>query len=202
MDLFLLEAVANAGGAIGAGLGAVGGSWLGGKGGEYIGEKAGQVKNWAGGLVDSAKNIFSTGTAGTLFGSDKFSVSGSEGEPLDVSKAQYNKIEELVTAGKTEDAQKLISSIQETKRVQAAEKAGTKPLITPPAAPQTGNLVAKQSGDNEQAKLDSGKGGGGTAVVSAPTINNNSTVQNTPVKLPPRNTDSTVNKYMQSRWAF
>lgn len=68
--------------------------------------------------------------------------------------------------------------------------------------PGMGNNIAKQSGDNEQAKLDSGKGGGMSAVVAAPTINNNSTVQNTPIKLPPRNTDSTVNKYMQSRWAF
>ena len=74
--------------------------------------------------------------------------------------------------------------------------------VTPPEAPQTGNVISKQSGDNEQAKLDAGKGGGNTAVVAAPTINNNNTVQNSPVKLPPRNTDSTVNKYMQSRWAF
>jgi hypothetical protein len=74
--------------------------------------------------------------------------------------------------------------------------------LKPADSPSTGNVISKQSGDNEQAKLDAGKGGGNTAVVAAPTINNNNTVQNSPVKLPPRNTDSTVNKYMQSRWAF
>ena len=78
----------------------------------------------------------------------------------------------------------------------------TAPNIAPPAAPQVGNAIAKQSGDNEQAKLDSGKGGGSSAIVAAPTINNNNNVQNTPVKLAPRNGDSTVNKYMQSRWAY
>jgi hypothetical protein len=74
--------------------------------------------------------------------------------------------------------------------------------LKPPEPPQTGNAIAKQSGDNEQAKLDSGKGGGSSAIVAAPTINNNNNVQNTPVKLAPRNGDSTVNKYMQSRWAY
>jgi hypothetical protein len=74
--------------------------------------------------------------------------------------------------------------------------------VTPPESSQIGNIISKQSGDNEQAKLDSGKGNGSSAIVAAPTINNNNTVQNTPVKLAPRNGDSTVNKYMQSRWAY
>lgn len=316
------------GGAIGATVGAIGGSWLGGKGGEWLGEKAGKAKNWAGNLIDSAKNVFNTGTsgkeaaqnmeaevakrqqaegvefgskraneirqevraeilqkdpnafvladqkvgskseltqtesaagstskmsqgitanksvlgsttlgalftkkgletgsflgsgesvngdnvsmsqiqgtrvAGGLFGSDTYKIGTADGEEIEVSKGQYSKIESLVSAGKIDEAQKLVDAIRETKRVQAAEKAGTKPMITPPEAPQTGNLVAKQSGDNEQAKLDMGKSAGVSAVVAAPTINNNQTVQNSPVKLPPRNTDSTVNKYMQSRWAF
>jgi hypothetical protein len=74
--------------------------------------------------------------------------------------------------------------------------------LKPADSPSTGNVISKQSGDNEQAKMDASKGGNNTAIVAAPTVNNNQTVQNTPVKLPPRNTDSTVNKYMQSRWAF
>jgi hypothetical protein len=78
------------------------------------------------------------------------------------------------------------------------ETVSPKPVNTP----VTGNIISKQSGDNEQAKLDSSKGGGNTSIVAAPTVNNNNTVQNTPVKLPPRNNDSTVNKYMQSRWAY
>lgn len=74
--------------------------------------------------------------------------------------------------------------------------------VAPISTAQTGNIISKQSGDNEQAKMDANKGGNNTAIVAAPTVNNNNTVQNSPVKLPPRNNDSTVNKYMQSRWAY
>lgn len=74
--------------------------------------------------------------------------------------------------------------------------------VAPAAAPSTGSVISKASGDNEQAKLEATRGGGGNTVVSAPTINNNTQNQTSSVKLSPRNNDSTVNKYMQSRWAF
>lgn len=103
-------------------------------------------------------------------------------------------------------------SYQNSKRKQAEMevKAGRtldgKPLeeakLKPADSPSSGNIISKQSGDNEQAKMDANKGGNNTAIVAAPTVNNNNTVQNSPVKLAPRNTDSTVNKYMQSRWAY
>lgn len=316
------------GGAIGATVGAIGGGWLGGKGGEWLGKKAGQAKNWAGNLIDSAKNVFNTGTsgketaqnmdaevakrmqaegvefgskraneirqevraeilqkdpnafvqadqkvssntsltqtdsaagstsrfqqgvatnksvlgsttlgalftkkgletgsfvgngenvkgdsasysqisgrrvAGGLFGSDSYKITGSDGQELDVSKHQYNRIQELATAGKTEEADKLISAIQETSRAQRAEKAGTKPSLSPAAVAMTGETVSRASSETDQARLDATKGGGGNTVVSAPTINNNTQNQTSSVKLSPRNNDSTVNKYMQSRWAF
>lgn len=312
------------GGAIGATVGAIGGSWLGGKGGEWLGKKAGQAKNWAGNLIDSAKNVFNTGTsgkeaaqnmdaevakrmqaegvefgsaranqirkevraeilqkdpnafvqadqkvssntsltqtndssrfregastnksvlgsttlgalftkkgletgsfvgsgenvngdnasysqisgrrvAGGLFGSDSYKITGSDGQELDVSKHQYNRIQELATAGKTEEADKLISAIQETSRAQRAEKAGTKPSLSPAAVAMTGETVSRASSETDQARLDATKGGGGNTVVSAPTINNNTQNQTNSVKLSPRNNDSTVNKYMQSRWAI
>ena len=316
------------GGAIGATVGAIGGSWLGGKGGEWLGKKAGQAKNWAGNLIDSAKNVFNTGTsgkeaaqnmdaeaakrmqaegvefgsdranqirqevraeilkkdpnafvqadqkvssntsltqtdsaagstsrfqqgvatnksvlgsttlgalftkkgletgsfvgngenvkgdsasysqisgrrvAGGLFGSDSYKITGSDGQELDVSKHQYNRIQELATSGKTEEADKLISAIQETKRAQRAEKAGTKPSLSPAAVAMTGETVSRASSETDQARLDATKGGGGNTVVSAPTTNNNTQNQTNSVKLSPRNNDSTVNKYMQSRWAF
>lgn len=91
----------------------------------------------------------------------------------------------------------------EIEKQYASQKAASDSAKLKPAdSPSTGNIISKQSGDNEQAKMDATKGGNNTAIVAAPTVNNNQTVQNTPVKLPPRNTDSTVNKYMQSRWAF
>jgi hypothetical protein len=74
--------------------------------------------------------------------------------------------------------------------------------ITPFSSPNTGNVVDKQSSDNEQAKLDASKGGGTANIVSAPTVNNNNTTQTNNVKLSPRNNDSTVNKYLSSRYAM
>ena len=65
-----------------------------------------------------------------------------------------------------------------------------------------GDTIAKKSGENEQAKLDSGKGGGTANIVSAPSITNNNSTTAPTTRVPPRNNDSTVNKYMQSRWAF
>jgi hypothetical protein len=91
----------------------------------------------------------------------------------------------------------------EIEKQYASQKAASDSAKLKPAdTPSTGNIISKQSGDNEQAKMDANKGGNNTAIVAAPTVNNNNTVQNSPVKLPPRNTDSTVNKYMQSRWAY
>ena len=65
-----------------------------------------------------------------------------------------------------------------------------------------GDSLSKKSGDNEQAKLDASKGGGTANIVSAPTVNNNNTTQTSNVKLSPRNNDSTVNKYLSSRYAM
>jgi hypothetical protein len=107
-----------------------------------------------------------------------------------------------VTAAPSDNKLPLTSSSPVTGSATGKVIGETSPNIAPPDAPQTGNAIAKQSSDNEQAKLDSGKGGGSSAIVAAPTINNNNNVQNTPVKLAPRNGDSTVNKYMQSRWAY
>jgi hypothetical protein len=74
--------------------------------------------------------------------------------------------------------------------------------VSAASVPGIGDTISKQSGENDQARMDAAKGGGGNTVVSAPTINNNTQNQTSSVKLSPRNNDSTVNKYMQSRWAF
>lgn len=152
---------------------------------------------------ESINQISGRRIAGGLFRSDTYKVSGSDGDEIDVSKAQFTKIEELATSGKSDEADKLISLIKETKNAQASEKTETgSPIVSPPPAPQTGNMVSKQSGDNEQAKLDASKGNGSSSIVAAPTINNTNNVQNNPVKLAPRNGDSTINKYMQSRYSY
>lgn len=78
-----------------------------------------------------------------------------------------------------------------------------KQLKQPTAAgtASSGDAVTNASSQNEQAKLEATKGGAGNNIISAPTVNNNSTVQNNAPKLPPRNTDSTINKYLERRYA-
>jgi hypothetical protein len=131
-------------------------------------------------------------------------VSKIAGEPwspgTDLSEKQLAVIEHGI-AGGTNYSFRVMEQYDKQKGNSRAPVTGGA-TVSAPEVPGIGNNIAKQSGDNEQAKLDSGKGGGSSAIVAAPTINNNNNVQNTPVKLAPRNGDSTVNKYMQSRWAF
>ena len=152
-----------------------------------------------------------------------FTIAKSKAEPETIQK--YRKEIEAAGAGKvtggikekpvapgdktTEALKKTAEGVTPTAESTAMKQTEPSTAVTPEtvspkpvSTPVTGNMISKQSGDNEQAKLDSSKGGGNTSIVAAPTVNNNNTVQNTPVKLPPRNTDSTVNKYMQSRWAY
>lgn len=109
---------------------------------------------------------------------------------------KYRKEIEAAGAGKVTGGK--VSS----QNLSGADTATSAAQVSPASAPSTGNVISKASGDNEQAKLDATRGGGGNTVVSAPTINNNTQNQTSSVKLSPRNNDSTVNKYMQSRWAF
>lgn len=109
---------------------------------------------------------------------------------------KYRKEIEAAGAGKVTGGK--ISS----QNLSGADTSTSAAQVSPASAPSTGNVISKASGDNEQAKLDATRGGGGNTVVSAPTINNNTQNQTSSVKLSPRNNDSTVNKYMQSRWAF
>lgn len=198
------------GGAIGATVGAIGGGWLGGKGGEWLGKKAGQAKNWAGGLVDNAKGFFG-------FGGDKEAAGDktvtalkktADGVTPSSSSDSYTSIagERVVPGQPLSEKQMSVIGMAKSQGNSYSpdiEQQYQKQLaVTPVSAPSTGNVISKASGDNEQAKLEATRGGGGNTVVSAPTINNNTQNQTSSVKLSPRNNDSTVNKYMQSRWAF
>ena len=87
-------------------------------------------------------------------------------------------------------------------KVASASSPESAPRIGSANAPQSGNIIDKQSGENEQAKLDSSKGAATANIVSAPTVNNNTTQQNTSIKLQPRNNDSTINRYMNNRYAM
>ena len=91
--------------------------------------------------------------------------------------------------------------IEKQYKAQAAATDSAK--ISPAAAPQSGNAVAKGSEKNKEANMDASKpnSGGGNTIVSAPTVNNVQNTQQT-IKLQPRNRDNSVSDYLSSRYAF
>lgn len=92
-----------------------------------------------------------------------------------------------------------LSRAAEAKRIESESAYFEKLKPTAAGEPQTGNLISKQSGENEQAKLDSQKNSGGnTSVVSAPTINNNQSTTN--IKAPIRNQESSQSQYLRNRY--
>jgi len=79
-------------------------------------------------------------------------------------------------------------------------KSGVDYLIPQPRETISSDKIYKQSADNVEAKEN--KSTGGNISVSSPTVNtSNKTVQNTSVKLPTRNPDTTSNRYVTSRYA-
>ena len=89
------------------------------------------------------------------------------------------------------------------KQYKAQSAAIDSAKISPGAAPQSGNAVAKGSEKNKEANMDASKpnSGGGNTIVSAPTVNNVQNTQQT-IKLQPRNRDNSVSDYLSSRYAF
>ena len=89
------------------------------------------------------------------------------------------------------------------KQYKAQSAAIDSAKISPGAAPQSGNAVAKGSEKNKEANMDASKpnSGGGNTIVSAPTVNNVQNTQQT-IKLQPRNRDNSVSNYLSSRYAF
>jgi len=89
------------------------------------------------------------------------------------------------------------------KQYKAQRAAIDSAKISPGAAPQSGNAVAKGSEKNKEANMDASKpnSGGGNTIVSAPTVNNVQNTQQT-IKLQPRNRDNSVSDYLSSRYAF
>lgn len=66
--------------------------------------------------------------------------------------------------------------------------------------PVGGNVITEASKTNEEARLaNQSTGGGGNTVISAPTVNN-TTKQTSVVKLPVRNQENTLNRYLSNRY--
>jgi hypothetical protein len=91
---------------------------------------------------------------------------------------------------------------RELREIESREMRGKAPSrLAPAQKPSSGAVVSAASGENEQAKMEASKGGGNSAIVAAPTTINNQTIQNQSPKQRPRNSDHTVNKYLESRYA-
>jgi len=72
--------------------------------------------------------------------------------------------------------------------------------ITP--TPSSGNIIAGKSTEVVGAKEDmANKGGNTNAILNAPTTVNNNTNQSTIMRSPFKNEDSTLNKYIGTRYA-
>jgi hypothetical protein len=91
---------------------------------------------------------------------------------------------------------------RELREIESREMRGqSTSRLAPAQTPSSGAVVSAASGENEQAKMEASKGGGNSAIVAAPTTINNQTIQNQSPKQRPRNSDHTVNKYLESRYA-
>lgn len=121
-------------------------------------------------------------------------VTGGKEAPGDKTESALKKSAEGLTgpangtAGGSDSGATLGKSPEASPRASAA------------VTPSSGSTISNASGQNESAKLEAGRGGTAN-IVSAPTINNSQNVQNQSIKLSPRNTDSTVNKYLEKRYA-
>jgi len=111
--------------------------------------------------------------------------------------------QKTVAAGPRTQNQQSIESYEEKLRtidMAIAQKTNTKAnAITPTVS--SGNIVAGKSNEVSGAKEDlTTRGGGGTAVVNAPTTVNNTTNQSNIIKSPYRNEEGSYNKYIGSRY--
>lgn len=76
-----------------------------------------------------------------LFEEDKYTLTGSTGEPIKVSKKTYNQVQELVKAGKTEEAAKIIASIEAAQKETATKATPVKSASAPGAFSVIGNAI-------------------------------------------------------------
>jgi hypothetical protein len=112
--------------------------------------------------------------------------------------------QKTVAAGPRTQNQQSIESYEEKLRtidMAIAQKTNTTAnAITP--TPSSGNIIAGKSTEVVGAKEDmANKGGNTNAILNAPTTVNNNTNQSTIMRSPFKNEDSTLNKYIGTRYA-
>jgi hypothetical protein len=143
--------------------------------------------------------------SGGLFGKDTYKVSSeasgtkenSDEYDTEVTKREYNQLQELNAKGDVEGARKKLASIKAAKAA-ALEPSGFDAMgnVTGTAPTATGKDVAKTSTENADMGREAGKGGANNTVVSN-NVSSNNTTKIVPMKANPRPeyTGSSLDRY-------
>lgn len=171
------------------------------------------------------QNIIGKRVSGGLFGSDTYKISDDSGEETTVSKSQYNKIQELVEAGKTSEAAKELQGIRD----RSKELAGMTPSMSPeetttpmsapitptprtvpqaqpvikaaPQKPVDSSSVFSPSRQNASMAAEK-KETPVPVIVNAPTTNVSNNKQSVTMPAPIRNDDFSMRDYSRSRLVY
>jgi len=193
---FLGPKGAIVGGLLGGTVGAVSGSKVGQQIGEFAGKTTGRIRNFFAGGDKNEERV-------KLVDGDAVDAKPSLGtRVLDATSKAIPVVGMARSAVKA--ASNFFAGGKEVSDFSPQQATGVSPEILPKSAvaPSSGDIVSKSSSETEQAKMEANRPAGPANIVAAPTTINNQTIQNNAApKLPPRNSDHTVNKYLESRYA-
>ena len=173
------------GGVVGGALGYMGGSAIGSKVGGALTEGYQGVRNFFGGKPKEQQPVVTSSSKEQYLLAD---------EPVEKGKP-LSQNQMAVAEMKMKMGNKLNPLEQEAYDLAKQAKVST-PNLTEPA-------VASGSKANEEIKADTVNGGGSATVVNAPTnVTNNNSSAPAPMRSPIRNQESSVSKYINSRFAM
>lgn len=148
--------------------------------------------------------------SGSLFKPDSYKVADSLGKELDVTKSEYNKIQNLTKEGKTEEAEKLLAYIKSQREVapgitpitgasaeQAQAARSNFASVDPRRVDSVGVTVAKTSTENADMTREAGGRGGANNTVVSNNVSSNNSTKIVPMKASPRPeyTGSSLDRY-------
>ena len=178
------------------------GKWFSGKGtetGSLLGQQEKTVEK-DGKSSTEFTQIQGSRKSGGFFGRDTYTIIDPEsGKPMDVSRADYNKIQKFLEKEDVSSAKALIQDIKAGTQNDAGKILSPEEVLTPVSegATSLANVLDKKSAENEAAKR--GGGNAGSTTVNAPTVNNVNNTTKTEVKAPIRNQESMQRDYISRR---
>lgn len=144
--------------------------------------------------------IYGSRKSGGFFGRDTYTIVDPEtGKPMDVSRADYNKIQKFLEKEDISSAKAYIEEIKAGTQNDAGKILSPEEVLTPVSegASNLATVLDKKSAENEAAKRGVEKGSATT--VNAPTVNNINNTTKTEVKAPIRNQESMQREYVARR---